>query len=341
MKEEYENKSKKFAGRLSCITYMIEYSGSLFYTHNSMDGIIRVAVLTFLALVCYSLIRLYVRRCTEEGFSSNTNKKVRKVCRTPNQIYDSFYAKLYDKLFGSKGRDVFTQSEIHLKTIQDKYEPKDVHILDIGCGTGGHVRAFAKKGYHVIGLDNSKAMVNYCQGKPKCPSIEQGDMHHRTQFEPGSFTHVTCLYFTLQYSPTPKKVFSNVYDWLEKDGWFIVHIVDPKRVDPLIEASSPFPAFSAQSFSKQRITSSKVVFKGAKYQGTFKYLPNDDKCTFTETITWDKKPRTRKHIHTLYTKPLDYYKELGKEVGFTLKHIVDLTACQYEYQYLYMFQKKV
>ena len=39
----------------------------------------------------------------------------------------------------------------------------DAKILDAGCGIGKHVKAFAKLGYRVVGIDQSKQAVHYAQ----------------------------------------------------------------------------------------------------------------------------------------------------------------------------------
>ena len=75
--------------------------------------------------------------------------------------------KLYNKL--AKYYDaVFNHDyEKEVKTC-DKLISKKGTLLDIGCGTGGHMKAFQKIGYSVEGLDKSKEMIE--QAKNKMPN---------------------------------------------------------------------------------------------------------------------------------------------------------------------------
>ena len=48
------------------------------------------------------------------------------------------------------------------------------------------------------------------------------------------------LGFSIYEFQNPKIVSDNVYQWLEPDGFFIVHMVDPDKFDPLLDLASPF-----------------------------------------------------------------------------------------------------
>jgi 2-polyprenyl-3-methyl-5-hydroxy-6-metoxy-1,4-benzoquinol methylase len=42
---------------------------------------------------------------------------------------------------------------------------KPVKILDVGCGTGGHLIPLARRGYEVVGIDKSEWMVRIAEEK--------------------------------------------------------------------------------------------------------------------------------------------------------------------------------
>ena len=46
-----------------------------------------------------------------------------------------------------------------MKPILSKMDKDKTKILDIGCGSGEHIKLLSDNDYNVIGLDNSKEMV--------------------------------------------------------------------------------------------------------------------------------------------------------------------------------------
>ena len=72
------------------------------------------------------------------------------------------YADEYDKedfTRGTEGEVAFIEKEINYQ--------KDVRMLDIGCGTGRHAIELARKGYSVIGVDSSEAMIKKPEKRQK------------------------------------------------------------------------------------------------------------------------------------------------------------------------------
>lgn len=72
-------------------------------------------------------------------------------------------APYYDLLY----REKLYKEEVSLiintvKTIKSKLKKS---VLDIGCGTGGHLKYFAQKGYMCTGLDSSENMLSIAQKK--------------------------------------------------------------------------------------------------------------------------------------------------------------------------------
>ncbi|MEW6102022.1 MAG: class I SAM-dependent methyltransferase [Candidatus Omnitrophota bacterium] len=74
-------------------------------------------------------------------------------------------------------------------------------ILDVATGTGGQAFAFAKKGYQVVGVDLSEAMLKVAQRKNKYENVrfETADAAN-IPFEGGHFD-VSCISFALHDMP--------------------------------------------------------------------------------------------------------------------------------------------
>jgi SAM-dependent methyltransferase len=73
------------------------------------------------------------------------------------------YAKFYDALYAVKN---YAAECSFLEAIMAKYSIQPVQtILDLGCGTGGHVLELTQRGYNVCGLDQSKEMLTLAEKK--------------------------------------------------------------------------------------------------------------------------------------------------------------------------------
>jgi SAM-dependent methyltransferase len=68
-----------------------------------------------------------------------------------------------------------------------RLEPK-AKILDLGCGAGRDLRAFAQRGFRAVGLDASLPLVGLAREFSRCPVL-QGDLRW-LPFEEGAFSGV-------------------------------------------------------------------------------------------------------------------------------------------------------
>jgi len=79
-----------------------------------------------------------------------------------SKIFGENYSKLYDIFYEKKNYD----GECHfLETLFKIYDRDVKTILDMGCGTGGHIIPLIKRGYEVTGVDQSEYMLNLAQKK--------------------------------------------------------------------------------------------------------------------------------------------------------------------------------
>ena len=99
---------------------------------------------------------------TQEGFTQE--KKF--VLRKNNNVYDTFYASIYNDLVYDAIKNEYEVGEI----INTTHPNEQSIILDIGSGTGQHVALLNDKGYSAVGVDISPAMVK--QAKKNCIELE-------------------------------------------------------------------------------------------------------------------------------------------------------------------------
>lgn len=253
-----------------------------------------------------------------------------------NRIFDSFYSDIYDDLFYSQSR-----AHIDLDIISPivKFNAYS-SILDAGCGTGQHIKKLVKDKYLVTGIDSSKDMVIKARDINKNVEIKQGDITNSILYNPEEFTHILCLYFTIYYIEDKRQFFLNAYDWLQKDGILVLHLVNRDMFDPILPASNPLFMVSPQKYAKNRIVTSTIKFKDFEYNSKFHTDQTKNKGVFEETMKDDISGNVRKQRHTLYMESQKEILNIAKQCGFTIIHKSDLVTIQYEYQYFYYLQKE-
>jgi ubiquinone/menaquinone biosynthesis C-methylase UbiE len=212
-------------------------------------------------------------------------------------------------------------------------------ILDIGCGTGHHVASLGAKNFDVLGIDISTSMVEKAKENFPDYKFNVGDALDVNIFEPESFTHILCMYFTIYYFKDKTQFFNNCFRWLMPGGYLIVHLVDRDHFDPILPPGNPLLYVSPQRYAKERITSTKVKFTDFSYSADFKLDDKNDKALFVEKFKNDSDGKVRKNEHEMYMPDIQQIVDEAQLCGFIVESKADLLQCQYEYQYLYIFTK--
>jgi ubiquinone/menaquinone biosynthesis C-methylase UbiE len=250
-------------------------------------------------------------------------------------IYDDFYADIYDYLVFNNLKDDYEIGFI-LNSSAPSSESK---ILDIGCGTGHHVASLGAKNFDVLGIDISTSMVEKAKENFPDYKFNVGDALDVNIFEPESFTHILCMYFTIYYFKDKTQFFNNCFRWLMPGGYLIVHLVDRDHFDPILPPGNPLLYVSPQRYAKERITSTKVKFTDFSYSADFKLDDKNDKALFVEKFKNDSDGKVRKNEHEMYMPDIQQIVDEAQLCGFIVESKADLLQCQYEYQYLYIFVK--
>lgn len=298
------------------------------YQKSSLwERLFAASLFTTLLVVCFSTRR-------QEGFDGSRRSSKFQLHKG-DAVYDDFYVSLYDDLVFCKEKNDF-----EIATILEKTTPtSSSRILDVGCGTGHHVAVLTKKGLSVTGMDASRAMVKRAQKHyPQCEFKLENAMDAMA-FPHGQFTHILCLYFTVYYMKDKRSFFKNCYDWLEPRGYMVVHLVNRTKFDPIIPAGDPLTLVSAQRHATDRITKTKVKFNGYDYQSKFDYDANEANAIMNEEIINTATGEIRKNEHQLYMPSQREIIAAAKSVGFKVDGHVDMSACQYDTQYIYILRK--
>jgi ubiquinone/menaquinone biosynthesis C-methylase UbiE len=252
-----------------------------------------------------------------------------------DKVYDDFYSKIYDNLVYS---DI--KNDYEVGAIVNKTNPtRESIILDVGSGTGKHVAQLSDMSLNVLGIDKSQAMVNRAKETYPNYNFMVGDILNATTFQPESFTHIFCLYFTIYYMKNKQQFFNNCYNFLMPGGFLAVHLVDRENFDPILPPSNPLLLISPQRYAKERITKSKVVFKDFNYEGDFQLETEKNKAQFIEKFTSKDGKKVRKQQHNMVMERIEDIIQMAQFSGFVVLSQIDLLQVQYQYQYVYVFQK--
>jgi len=293
----------------------------------------------FLACLVFLMYSMTLWVSSQEGFENEGSVTYEDA----EQMYDDAYAAIYDLLW--HGHDVLQYEEVSMQDIMlADWTTTSVRVLDMACGTAPHAKWFKGLGVDYIGVDISDHMLAKARENSPSAKFQKGDITNMSLFPPKSVTHCALMTFSVYMFENPKVVFDNAYQWTKPGGYFVVHMVDPDKYDPLLSLASPFAAFSLQKYSFDRQTESNVFFDKFKYIGALEKKKGEDNAIFKETfIYYDKddnkgnKYRENKHHWMMPSK--ERMIDIAKTSGFRHIENVDLVRCGKEYQYLVYFTK--
>jgi len=274
--------------------------------------------------------RLFNTKPYYEGFQQNAPF----VLKRDNQIYDSFYAMIYDDLYKTESR-----CDYEYKKIIEMTQPTEKsEFLDVGSGTGHLVNNLNNAGYHAIGIDKSKAMINYSEKKFPDIDTKCGDVIDSMNYDKGVFTHITCMNFTIYHLEDKLTFFKNCYYWLIPNGYLIMHLVNRSKYNPIVPAANPPLLDNPQKYSNVRIKDSKINFIDFEYQNSHDFkTDNDKRVIIKETFTDASTKNIRQNELTLYMENIDEIVNIAKKCGF-IPH-AQIKLLNDEHQYIYIFER--
>ena len=156
---------------------------------------------------------------------------------TENQEYNDWLSKTYYASVDVSNRLTYEIPDL-LKVFS---ENQVLNVLDVGCGTGDHAIALAKKGFHVIGTDRSPAMIAEAN-KRKETAFKDKAVSDRVKFIYGEtgvvirkldtiFNAVLFLGNTISHNPKHVgDLIRSVDDYLSDSGVIIFQITNFEKV---------------------------------------------------------------------------------------------------------------
>jgi SAM-dependent methyltransferase len=333
-----------------------------------MSTLTKIIILLLLVIVS-SLLGFYYKNHEDESIQEHftdatgtiiddNSPSIRSVTRTtPYEIYDKFYASVYDELFRSSIREEFEAYTIDLYSIKQpghqiphhlKIDRNQIRFLDVGCGTGHHIESFQRKGYICDGVDSSEQMlrkarmnVKDMKGQWFHADVTQDDAA-RSVFLPTKYSHITCFFFTIYYIKDINAFFDHVFRALRPGGYFCVHLVHKKRFDPVLEkASSLIPTYNPQRHVGTRVTKTKLKFNKFQYIADWTIPSNDMHVTFREKFMFHTPSRKiRVNEHNFFMRNIAYYVRMAQGKGMNVVKVIDLVPTKHIHNYVYVMQKQ-
>ena len=287
-----------------------------------------LCALAILILLVGAFKKFIMREKKVENFTQDEDF----VLKYKDTMYDTFYLEHYDDIVKSDERVQFEVSRI----IHTNPSMRESVMLDVGCGTCKLLSALTTFGYRVYGLDKSPDVIKYASQKYPNLEIKQGDACNLMMYDKGLFTHVTCMYFTIYEIDDKPTFIRNVHHWLQRGGYFIVHLADKDKFDmsaPCAKVRNDL----IQEYSNKRITDSKVLMPNYSYELNYKL--NDSNIIVQEMFTNASGQKRKNETHLAFPQKTELIVMIEK-LGLKLVDETNYaTVTGDNYQFICIFQK--
>jgi 2-polyprenyl-3-methyl-5-hydroxy-6-metoxy-1,4-benzoquinol methylase len=304
---------------------------SLLTTKNPNKMWLRILVILLIVILGITIYKqFYCSQFGKEGFE----QKDKFILKRDENIYDNFYAEIYDKLHKPEN-----QVDYILNFIDSNTQCSNESVfLDVGSGTGDLVQKLKSKGYNAYGIDKSKAMVDKSQEKyPEnhCQCVNASDP---LAFEKSTFSHVLCVNKTIYEMENKSTFFNNCYFWMKPGGYLMVNLVEPSKFDATIPAGKTYIS-NPQSYSKTRITDTYIDFIDFNYRAKYDFK-NDSTVIVKETFTDAATNNIRQNELTMHMEPIENILKIAKTNGFIVHGKSSMKSMNGdENQFLYILER--
>lgn len=145
-------------------------------------------------------------------------------------------AHVYDLIYGATGKDYAAEAALVDQIIRERNETA-ASLLDVACGTGGHLRHLRSR-YEVVGLDVDRGMLE--QARTALPEVTLVEDDMRSFSLAQRFDAVVCLFSSIGYMQSVEELNAAVGcmaahlsaggvlivdGWIRRDAW-----IDPGMV---------------------------------------------------------------------------------------------------------------
>jgi|SaaInlStandDraft_1057018.scaffolds.fasta_scaffold02408_5 SAM-dependent methyltransferase len=272
-----------------------------------------------------------------EGFS---NKNISEDREDENKLIvfpdhnDSVYSRLFELVTNEPA--IYRNDIIQIKK-KTKLTEKS-RVLDAGCGLGRHMEIIKElvPKIKIEGIDKSKSMINKCRirnpgSELLCTSLTIPEIYKKEKL-----SHILCLHETLHHNNPREinKILKNFHKWLVPGGYLVVHIFDPKKLDPGPREFSQY--FKDDDGTRHSLT----YFESFTHEAWWeKESEKRDWYKYCEKYIF---PKDKIKIQTtpLWIPPVNKMLEYISNHDFKLHEIIELKDVEITDFTLYVFKKK-
>jgi SAM-dependent methyltransferase len=311
-----------------------------FYVGNRSQNTILMYLTILLTIILVFLVHKHnvknKNNIRMEGFAQSE----RFIVRHNLEIYDSFTAQIYDKIYQPNSTNQYIFDMVEKLTQSSK--TKSV-ILDVGCGTGDLLGYIHQKGYiNSFGVDQSPGMVEMALQKYPSIQLKEADLTQPMTYDKQTFTHIFLTGNTVYHFQDKMALLRNLYYWMIPNGYLILHVVDRERFDPIPPSGKPVLVDSVQSLVEERVTDTIIDFIDFQYKSSYDFTQAKTKneVLFQETFTDANSHHVRMNEMTLYMEPMDEIIYMAQSVGFLVHGRIDLKETIGDpYQYVFVLER--
>lgn len=290
---------------------------------------------TLMFVLSFLLIYLWFQK-SEINFNEGFTQEKPFILKRDEDIYDSFYAHIYDTIYKPKKQTEYISSEIcKFFSKSTKVRP----ILVISSDTGGMWNSFHDKGFNVFTVFKSKHIAKYATSLYPNLKTTIGDIETPMIYEKNTFSSILCYGHYLYRIKDKKKVFQNLHSWLEPNGKLFIHLYERSKFNTITSSGNQLLADSPQKYHDKRITQTNIDFGSFQYSSKFDFHTANSKSTvyFSETFTDTRSKNVRKQEQTLYMENITDLIDILKFCGFNVIGKFDFV--EDKYQFIYILQK--
>ena len=297
--------------------------------YTNLNNIGKILLFIILLLITISLCKIVLndKKSTNmiEGLEINNGSFHN------NNMYDKFYASIYDFIAFDNDKNVF-----EIKKIIELTSPNmNSTILDIGSGLGHHVNAL-NENYcgNIIGIDKSQDMIDY--SKLLYPDISASfhniDITTENVMPNQYVSHILCLYFTIYYIQDQKQFLQKCFNMLQNNGYMILHLVNINEIETL------FRPDYVNKISDNHNPKTTIEFNKFQYTSNFDTSFDNKRVLFKENFAF-KDGKKRTHEHSLFMNDQEIILQYARSVGFIIEGKVNMSDCNYENHFIYILKK--
>jgi len=139
--------------------------------------------------------------------------------RPVRSAYGPDHADIYDALYAGRGKDYAAEAGALVHEARAR-RPDAASLLDVGCGTGGHLAHFRRYFPDVSGVEPSEAMRAKASARVPGVPVLPGDVE---SFATGrTYAVVTCLFSVIGYAASLDGAIARLAAHLDPGGVLIV-----------------------------------------------------------------------------------------------------------------------